>query len=111
MTTLLGGLISLVGFGLLALAQSRHWSAVTGLTPGTQPRRARSLGLLLQGLVLPLLIAGHGASFGSLLWVLLMGLAAFAVSMLLACRRRPGVIGDHDGPRPATAPPTQTAVR
>lgn len=84
MTTLLGGLISLVGFGLLALAQSRHWSAVTGLTPGTQPRRARSLGLLLQGLVLPLLIAGHGASFGSLLWVLLMGLAAISVSLLLA---------------------------
>ena len=79
-TAFAGGLL---GFGWLALTQERHRARIPGASPASAParRRAAGLGAILFGL--PLCVAGEGAAFGTLLWVLLTSTAAVAVSFIL----------------------------
>lgn len=79
-----------IGFALFALSQPRHWHAVTG---ERSPSRARTLwqrafgtGLLSGSLLLVLL--AEGPAFGSLLWVLFIGIAAAGVALTLSWRAR-----------------------
>lgn len=80
--------ILLVGFALLALSQARHWRTVAARSP--LPRTAtiivRLLGLALLAVALPIALWRDGTGFGSLLWALLLSLAACAVTLTLSWR-------------------------
>jgi len=80
-----------LGFALLALAQARHWARVTAHARPPGRLRVR----LLQGagstaLAGSLLLAllRDGASFGALLWVTALSVAATAVAFTLTWRAR-----------------------
>ena len=78
-------LLALLGFALLALNQERHF---LGVCPHILPaprssRMQRALGFLAIVSGLPLSIAAQGASFGSLLWAMLLIAAAMAVAFTL----------------------------
>jgi hypothetical protein len=78
------------GFGLLALSQTRHWRAVAGsaaLPPG-QVRLLRVAGAALITLSLMIALTRDGPSFGILLWVTVLSMAALAVAFTLAGRAR-----------------------
>lgn len=81
-------LLSLLGFALLALSQSHHRERIFGsngrlaLAEYTQ----RAISLIANGLSLGACITSQGASFGSLLWVLLMSVSAFTVALTLTWR-------------------------
>lgn len=81
-------LLALLGFALLALSQERHFEHVfkknrpIALVSITH----RAIYLIAISLSLPLCIASQGASFGSLLWVMLVCAAAMAVALLLTWR-------------------------
>jgi len=81
-------LVSYVGFALLALSQERHWLRAGGkqACPArvVMPMRAVGYGLLLAALGLALL--RDGPSFGSLLWVTVLTVAALGVVATLAWR-------------------------
>jgi hypothetical protein len=74
-----------VGFALLALSQARHWRAI-GVGPPL-PRMAaiivRAFGFALLSLALPIALWRDGADFGSLLWGVLLSVAACAVTLTL----------------------------
>lgn len=81
-------ILALLGFALLALNQERH---VLGVCPSVSPApRAsgtqRAIGFLAILSSLPLCIAAQGASFGSLLWAMLLTAAAMAVAFTLTWR-------------------------
>jgi hypothetical protein len=77
-----------VGFALLSLSQSRHWRTI-GVGPPL-PRMAtiivRVLGFALLALALPITLWCDGADFGSLLWGVLLSIAACAVTLTLSWR-------------------------
>ncbi|WP_428669667.1 DUF3325 domain-containing protein [Reyranella sp.] len=81
-------LVSYFGFALLALSQDRHWLRAGGkqTCPArlAMPMRAAGYGLLLAALGLALL--RDGPSFGSLLWVAMLTIAALCVVATLAWR-------------------------
>lgn len=81
------------GFGLLALAQERHFERFYASNkPFTQSIRAQAaIGIIAILLTLPLCIKAQGAGFGSLLWVLLLTLSAMTVAMQLSWA--PGTLG------------------
>lgn len=77
-----------LGFALLALSQERHWLHLCGerhCPPGIA-RRLRLAGYasLAAGLCLALL--RDGAGFGSLVWVMTLTVASFAVVCTLTWR-------------------------
>lgn len=73
------------GFGLLALAQERHFCLFyPSFRPFTQLKRAQAaIGIIAIFLSLPLCIAAQAASFGSLLWLLLLPASAMTVALQL----------------------------
>lgn len=81
-------LCSYLGFALLALSQERHWCAVCGMGVDAQtPPAWRAItGLILQGVALLLLVCAQGPSFGGLLWMVMVSVAAIAVAFTLAWR-------------------------
>jgi hypothetical protein len=81
-------ILALWGFALLALSQERHLARIfesnQQLAHNTKAQRA--IGFIAVSLSLPACIASQGASFGSLLWVLLLSAAALAVALMLTWR-------------------------
>jgi len=75
-----------LALALLALSQEEHWTRV-GMPPATPlARRWRyvaSAVLILAGV---LCVAGHGAGFGLLLWVMLISAGIMAVALTLSWR-------------------------
>lgn len=87
----LTGVVVLPFHFLVALSQERHWADVASGLTVTAPtsvalrrwRQVASLGLATGWLICWL---WHGASFGSLLWILTLTAAAIAVALTLAWR-------------------------
>lgn len=79
-----------LSFALLALSQVRHWRVVFDKALPTQREvlLLRSLGILMLSISLALSLVRDGASFGSLLWITMIGVAALAVALTLAWRPR-----------------------
>lgn len=79
---------SLLGFGWLALTQERHRARIPGASSTSAPAGQRTAGLGAILLGLPLCIAGEGAAFGTLVWVLLTSAAAVAVAFTVTWQPR-----------------------
>ncbi|MDB5619890.1 MAG: hypothetical protein JWQ24_4128 [Tardiphaga sp.] len=75
-----------LGFGCLALGQSRHWQAVTGTHACPPATRAllRTGGGLLLAAGLMLAVARDGLDYGALVWVTSVTVAAVAVVATLS---------------------------
>lgn len=86
--TLIACLLALWGFALLALSQARHLARVLeqNRPPAPSHGAQRATGFIAIGLCLPACITAQGASFGSLLWILLLSTAAMAVAFTLTWR-------------------------
>lgn len=86
-TTLLVGacLLTWAGFALLALTQERHFGVFyTLFRPVAQWLRAqRAIGIIAICLALPICIKAQSASFGSLLWLLMLTASAMTVALQL----------------------------
>ena len=80
--------LALLGFALLALSQERHlelfFESNSNLNHNQWARRAT--GFIAISLSLPACIGAQGASFGSLLWVVLICAAAMSVALTLTWR-------------------------
>lgn len=76
------------GFACLALSQTRHWRQVPGSTTATSPPKTslRTTGALCLAVSLALALLRDGSAFGSLLWVVLVSVCAFAVALTLSWR-------------------------
>ncbi|MFI5445422.1 DUF3325 domain-containing protein [Polaromonas sp. UC242_47] len=81
-------LLALWGFSLLALSQERHLERVFGSNdyPALKLRAQRAISFIAISLSLIACIAAQGASFGILLWVLLVCAAAMAIALTLTWR-------------------------
>lgn len=79
-----------LSFALFALSQVRHWRVVFDKALPTQREvlLLRSLGILMLSISLALSLVRDGASFGCLLWITMIGIAALAVALTLAWRPR-----------------------
>ncbi|MEM9879121.1 MAG: DUF3325 domain-containing protein [Pseudomonadota bacterium] len=78
-------LCGLLGCSSIAISQLRHWRALFG--PRAAPGRvflARCAGWSLIAASLALCLVRDGASFGALLWPLVIGVSALCVALLLA---------------------------
>ncbi|UUZ68859.1 DUF3325 domain-containing protein [Polaromonas sp. P2-4] len=86
--TLAACIFALLGFALLALSQQRHLERVfeSNRPPAQNIRAQRAIGFIAIGSNLPICISTQGASFGSLLWVILICAAAMAVALTLTWR-------------------------
>lgn len=88
-TCALAGLMAAwLGFALLALSQERHLSRVdpSNSHPALSRPAQRAIGFIAIGASLVCCIAGQGASFGTLLWVLSLSAAAMAIALTLTWR-------------------------
>lgn len=75
-----------LALALLALSQEDHWSRA-GMPPATRlARRWRYLASAVLVLAGILCVAGHGAGFGLILWVMLTGAGIMAVALTLSWR-------------------------
>lgn len=80
-----------LAFACFALSQRRHWEAVTegraypALVVG---RILRPLGGVLLVLSLALALTRDGLDYGSMLWVVVLSIAALAVALTLTWRPR-----------------------
>ncbi|WP_343729763.1 DUF3325 domain-containing protein [Duganella sp.] len=85
---LLAGLASYTGFACIALAMPDYWERAGGDSAGHAPLRRplRASGGLLLCLALALCLWRDGASFGSLLWMILLTAGAIAVAFTLTWR-------------------------
>ena len=81
-------LLAGLGFAGLALSQDRHTARVhrSNRPEGHIPYAQRAISLIAIGLSLPACVAAHGASFGGLLWALLLPAAAMTVALVLSYR-------------------------
>ena len=83
---LLAALLMVIGFGLLALSQERHFETVFGraaVSPAELVRRNRIVGAFAIAAALPICIHAEGPGFGGLLWVVVMGACAIFIALLL----------------------------
>lgn len=83
-------LLNLLGFALLALCQPHHRARVYGsndTVAHVKPTQC-AIGFIAISLSLCASIASQGASFGCLLWVLLMSASAISVALTLTWRPR-----------------------
>ena len=84
--TLAAAMAIYLALALLALSQEEHWSRA-GMPPTTKLARhwryVASAVLVLAGL---LCVAVHGAGFGLILWVMLIGAGIMAVALTLSWR-------------------------
>lgn len=77
------------GLGALAFAMDKHYAQACGSKVSSgQKIVLRVAGWALLGLAFACTIARDGVSFGSLLWVALLGVLGFALVLLLAYRPR-----------------------
>lgn len=77
---------SYLAMALFALAQEEHWQRA-GMAPATTlARRWRHVAVIILMLAGVLCVAGHGAGFGLILWVMLIGAAIVAVALTLSWR-------------------------
>lgn len=77
------------GLGALAFAMDKHYAQALGSKIRPAQRVVlRTAGWALLALGFASAIARDGASFGTLLWVALLGVFGFALVLLLACRPR-----------------------
>lgn len=82
-------LASFGGFACLALAMPDHWEQLNhSRERAAAPHWLRPAGLCLLGLAYGLCVWRDGASFGSLLWAVLISAAAIAVAFTLTWRNR-----------------------
>ena len=81
-------LASYGGFACLALAMPDHWTRVSGQRSDAvpRPRVLRSAGFSMLGMAYVLCMYRDGPSFGSLLWVVQLSVAAIAVALTLTWR-------------------------
>lgn len=81
-------LASFCGFACLALAMPRHWRDASGQRVDVVPYRTwlRPCGFLLLGIAYAVCVYRDGASFGGVLWVVLISAAAIAMAVTLAWR-------------------------
>ena len=86
-------LAAYLGFGLIAVAMSRHWRQAMGPAAAveTGPAAHASVGLRVTGGVmlgasLAFVLYGSGPSFGAVLWVILLSLSAYSVVATLTFR-------------------------
>jgi hypothetical protein len=92
--SLAAGAFSYLGLSLFALRQRLHWQAVSACSDrrASAPRSLRRGGRWLggAGLASSLLLSwlAQGASFGSILWVLLLALAGVGLTLTLTWRPR-----------------------
>lgn len=77
-----------IGFACLALAMPRHWIEVSGRKTAPHRRWLRPCGFALLGIAYALCVHRDGASFGSVLGMILLSAAAGAVALTLAWRPR-----------------------
>lgn len=79
-----------LGFAALALSQRQHWQRVTASSTAASPRTAllRWAGSALITLSLALAILRDGASFGSILCVVVLAVAGAAVIFTLSVAPR-----------------------
>lgn len=84
--TLTAAMAIYLALALLALSQEDHWSRA-GMPPATRLahrwRYVASIVLILAGI---LCVTGHGAGFGLILWVMLVGAGIMAVALTLSWR-------------------------
>ena len=86
--TLAAALAIYLALALLALSQEDHWSRA-GMPPSTRlARRWRYVAGVVLILAGVLCVAGHGAGFGLILWVMLIGAGIVAVALTLSWRPR-----------------------
>lgn len=86
--TLAAAMAIYLALALLALSQEDHWSRA-GMPPSTRlARRWRYLAGVVLILAGVLCVAGHGAGFGVMLWVMLIGAGIVAVALTLSWRPR-----------------------
>lgn len=84
--TLAAAMAIYLALALLALSQEDHWSRA-GMPPSTRlARRWRYLAGIVLILAGALCVAGHGAGFGLILWVMLIGAGIMAVALTLSWR-------------------------
>lgn len=81
---LASALSAYAGFACLALAMPEHAQRIR---IALSPRKLRPIGACMLALAYLACIARDGASFGTLLWGVLISLAAFAVALTLSFRR------------------------
>ncbi|OBV41609.1 DUF3325 domain-containing protein [Janthinobacterium psychrotolerans] len=75
-----------LALALLALSQEEHWRRA-GMPPATRlAHRWRYVATTMLMLAGVLCMAGHGAGFGLILWVMLVGAAIVAVALTLSWR-------------------------
>ncbi|WP_198972932.1 DUF3325 domain-containing protein [Xylophilus sp. ASV27] len=88
--TLLAAALAYAGFALWALSQQRHVGAVLGTHDDVPVRTAalRISGSILLLAALALCLRGHGPGLGSVVWMVLISVAAIAVAFTLAWRAR-----------------------
>lgn len=92
--TMLGAAaMSYVAFAWLALSQEGHWRALPGNADHTAPaahvlRRWRWRAACMLACAYALCLWGHGPSFGTVLWALLLAAGAMAVAFTLSWRAR-----------------------
>lgn len=86
--TLAAAMAIYLALALLALSQEDHWSRA-GMPPSTRlARRWRYLAGVVLILAGVLCVASHGAGFGLILWVMLIGAGIVAVALTLSWRPR-----------------------
>ncbi|MDP3846053.1 MAG: DUF3325 domain-containing protein [Pseudomonas sp.] len=78
--------LQLLGLSGLALAQDKHWRTVMGPALRHPQSRLRLLGWAALTLSLSLAVSGQGWAFGSLIWLLSLPPAGFAIAFTLAWR-------------------------
>lgn len=84
--TLAAAMAIYLALALLALSQEDHWSRA-GMPPATRlARRWRYLAGIVLILAGALYVAVHGAGFGLILWVMLIGAGIMAVALTLSWR-------------------------
>ena len=84
--TLAAAMACYLALALLALSQEDHWSRA-GMPPATAlARHWRHVAFITLILAGALCVAGHGAGFGLILWVMLIGAAIMAVALTLSWR-------------------------
>lgn len=82
--TLAAAAATYLAMALLALSQEEHWT-LAGMPPATAlARRWRYAAIAVLTLAGALCVAGHGAGFGLLLWVMLIGAGIIAVALTLS---------------------------
>jgi uncharacterized membrane protein len=86
--TLAACVFALLGFALLALSQERHLDHFfeSNRPPAKNIRAQIAIGFIAISSSLPICISAQGASFGSLLWLMLICAAAMAVALTLTWR-------------------------